>query len=55
MAIEAEVIQILNRIGVKGVVRVKCKLRNRDKIVTRNVVGPVRIGDVLILKEIEMD
>ncbi|MBI4176510.1 MAG: 30S ribosomal protein S28e [Candidatus Aenigmarchaeota archaeon] len=58
MATPAEVLQVLGKLGVKGVSRVRCKVvdgRDRDKILTRNVVGPVRKGDIILLKETEMD
>lgn len=54
----AEIVTVMERIGVKGVCRVRCKVldgRDKNKIVTRNVVGPVRKGDIIILKETAMD
>ena len=58
MAQAAEVIQIRGKMGIKGVSRVRCKIidgRDREKIVTRNAVGPIRVGDVIMLKETAMD
>ena len=57
-ATPAEVINILGRSGTKGVSSVKCRLtdgRDKGKILTRNVIGPIRLGDVIMLKETEMD
>lgn len=58
MATAAEVIQVAGRLGVKGVVRVRCRLvesSEAGKILTRNVAGPVKVGDIILLKETEMD
>ena len=57
MAKAAEVIQIRGSMGVKGVRKVRCKVLGGDerRTVMRNVVGPIRVGDVLMLKESSME
>lgn len=58
MTIAAEVVQVGERMGIKGVSRVRCKIidgRDRDKVLVRNVVGPLRIGDIIMLKETIME
>ena len=58
MAFAAEVLRVLGRMGIKGVSRVRCKVidgPDRDKILTRNVVGPIRVSDIIMVKETEME
>ena len=58
MAVPAEVISILGVSGTKGVKRVRCKIladKYKDKVIIRNVVGPVKVGDILMIKEADME
>jgi small subunit ribosomal protein S28e len=53
--VPAEVIEVIGVTGMHGeAVQIKCKIlegMNKGRIITRNSIGPVRLGDVLILME----
>lgn len=58
MPVAAEVMSVMGRMGVKGVSRVRARVLDgddKDKLVTRNVVGPIRAGDIILLKDTSLD
>lgn len=58
-AVPASVEEIMERSGTRGsVTLVRCKVmdgRDKNKILRRNVRGPVQTGDIIMLRETEIE
>lgn len=59
MAFPATVEEVIGRTGTRGeAIQIRCKIlegRDTNKVIRRNVKGPVRVGDTLMLRETEIE
>lgn len=59
LAVPARVEEIIGRTGMRGeAIQVRCRIldgRDKDKVMRRNVKGPVQKDDILMMRETEIE
>ncbi|MBU0471407.1 MAG: 30S ribosomal protein S28e [Nanoarchaeota archaeon] len=58
-AVPARVDEVVGRTGTRGeAIQIRCKIldgRDKNKTITRNVKGPIQTGDIVMLRETEIE